>query len=216
MLQTTTTVLHQYQHNKVIKSYQYRYRFFWNHTDYCILRDSNKLYFRLFEWTPMSQSYQIYMLFHKCIEIKEENILYHIIKLSFPFVCLTASFQENPTHKLVRNFKIFTECLISTLSYTQVKSVLLTSLHIWANQLQIEKRNLKQDLGHHFWNYINTHSNTFKDKQSVCASKKKKQCQATVHTKKSWFTFPLISDIHKTSERNTKSRHSVKYLLSNE
>lgn len=47
--------------------------------------------------------------------------------------------------------------------------------------------------------------------------KKTKQCQATVHIrKKLWFTFPLISDIHKTPERNTKSRHNVKSLLSNE
>lgn len=47
--------------------------------------------------------------------------------------------------------------------------------------------------------------------------KETKQCQATVHIrKKLWFTFPLISDIHKTPERNTKSRHNVKSLLSNE
>lgn len=185
MLQTTTTVLHQYRYNKVIKSYQYRYRFFWNHTDCCILKDSSKLYFRLFEWTPMSQSYQVYMLFYKCTEIKEDNILYHIIKLSFTFVCLTVTFQGNPTHKWVGNFKIFAECLtvpsvcprlyLSLISYVNFLTDMSKSL---TNVRRMG--NLKLDLGHHFWNDINAHSNTFKDKQNVCSSKKqnnvKQQC----------------------------------------
>lgn len=91
MLQITATVLHQYWYNKVIKSYQYKYRFFWNHTDYSILKESSKLYFRFSEWTPMS--YQTCILFYRCIEIKVEKVFCHIIKLSFIFVCLTDFFQ---------------------------------------------------------------------------------------------------------------------------
>lgn len=45
MLHITATVLHQYWYNKVI--------FFWSYTDYSILKNSNKLYFRLSDWTPM-------------------------------------------------------------------------------------------------------------------------------------------------------------------
>lgn len=57
-----------------------------------------------------------------------------------------------------------------------------------------------QDLGHHFWNKINVHSDTSKDKQNICM----KQQYVNVHMSR--FTFPLIPDKHKTSEKPVKSK----------
>lgn len=96
MLQTTGTVLHQYWYNKLIKSYQYKYRFFF----------SESTQIREYSRTPincisdcLSELQCHNPNSHVCcstnvLKSKWKSCFYHTIKMSFTFVCLTVFFSR--------------------------------------------------------------------------------------------------------------------------
>lgn len=116
MLHSTATVLHQYWFNKVIKSYQYKYRFFFSEATQITAYSKtpiNSISGCLTELGCHNPTNHICCSTNvsKCVESgKTVHSLYHIIKLSFTFVCLTVFFffffsQEKTTHQISKRFQ---------------------------------------------------------------------------------------------------------------